>query len=90
MAMEYMVKLEAVMKSPDFKEPERRALLAMVLAGLEYLHANWIMHRDLKPQNVLLNKEGVAKIVDFGFARRVSSPRRQLTSKVCTRQFRAP
>jgi serine/threonine protein kinase len=37
-----------------------------VATGLKYLHANGVMHRDIKPQNILVNKEGVSKICDFG------------------------
>ena len=39
-----------------------------IVAGLAYLHAEGIIHRDIKPQNILLTADGIAKIADFGAA----------------------
>ena len=49
------------------------------LLGLEYLHSNWILHRDLKPNNLLMNRDGILKIADFGLAKFYGSPNRQYT-----------
>ncbi len=48
------------------------------------------MHRDLKPQNVLVNKEGGLKIADFGLGRAFCPPIRALTHEVVTLWYRAP
>ena len=39
-----------------------------IVAGLAYLHSEGVIHRDIKPQNILLTADGIAKIADFGAA----------------------
>ena len=58
--------------------------------GLEYLHAHWVLHRDLKPNNLLINSKGELKITDFGLAKTFGSPNRILTHQVVTRWYRSP
>ena len=67
-----------------------KSYVLQTLLGLEYLHSNWILHRDLKPNNLLMNKDGVLKIADFGLAKFYGSPNRQYTHIVVTRWYRAP
>ncbi|KAI1501270.1 kinase-like domain-containing protein [Biscogniauxia marginata] len=79
----------------DMPEPflasEVKTLLRQLAAGLAYLHDRWVLHRDLKTSNLLLNNRGRLKIADFGMARYVGDPAPpRLTQLVVTLWYRAP
>ena len=61
-----------------------------MLRGLNFCHARGVMHRDLKPQNLLVTKDGRLKIADFGLARAFCPPIRPLTHEVVTLWYRPP
>ncbi|XP_058806186.1 cyclin-dependent kinase-like 1 isoform X2 [Phymastichus coffea] len=67
-----------------------RRHIFQVLRGLNFCHGNHIMHRDVKPENVLVSPNGVIKLCDFGFARMVSGANESCTDYVATRWYRAP
>ena len=56
-----------------------------LIKGVYYLHAHRILHRDLKPQNLLINKDGNLKLADFGLARAFGIPLRTYTHEVSMR-----
>ena len=60
---------EIIETEGPFDPDDVAALIEQVAAGLDYAHARGIIHRDIKPQNILVTREGLAKIVDFGIAR---------------------
>ncbi|KAL1409496.1 Cyclin-dependent kinase catalytic subunit [Vanrija albida] len=61
-----------------------------LVKGLYYCHAHRVLHRDLKPQNLLIDKEGNLKLADFGLARAFGIPLRTYTHEVVTLWYRAP
>ncbi|GIC85125.1 CDC2/CDK family serine/threonine-protein kinase [Aspergillus udagawae] len=78
----------------DMREPflpsEIKTLMLQILSGLEFLHSHWIMHRDLKTSNLLMNNRGEIKIADFGMARYYGDPPPKLTQLVVTLWYRSP
>jgi len=60
-----------------------------ILEGLKYLHAHDVVHRDLKPDNVLISEDGSVKIVDFGVSRALTKSRKA-ASKTGTIFYMAP
>jgi p38 MAP kinase len=76
--------------SIEITENHTKYLACQILRGLKYMHSAGVLHRDLKPQNILINSNLAARICDLGLAR-VSAPRDGLsTGYVTTRWYRAP
>ncbi|CAH1173965.1 unnamed protein product [Phaedon cochleariae] len=67
-----------------------RSYMKQLIEALAYLHSHRILHRDLKPQNLLVDKEGHIKLADFGLSRSFSLPTRTYTHEVVTMWYRAP
>ncbi|KAK2159761.1 hypothetical protein LSH36_147g09026, partial [Paralvinella palmiformis] len=84
--LEIIIKDMSIILTP----PHIKSYIVQTLQGLEYLHRHWILHRDMKPNNLLINEQGVLKIGDFGLARFYGSPGRIYTHQVVTRWYRPP
>jgi len=67
-----------------------KSFLYQLLRGIAYCHEHRVLHRDLKPQNLLINMGGELKLADFGLARAFGIPVRNYTHEVVTLWYRAP
>ncbi|KAL0297251.1 UNVERIFIED_CONTAM: Cell division control protein 2A [Sesamum radiatum] len=78
---------------PEFSQDPRlvKMFLYQILRGIAYCHSHRVLHRDLKPQNLLIDRRTNAlKLADFGLARAFGIPVRTFTHEVVTLWYRAP
>ena len=67
-----------------------KSVMYQILKGIDFLHSKKILHRDLKPQNVLIDSQLRVKIADFGLSRSYTIPIKKYTKEVLTLWYRAP
>ncbi|KAI1307138.1 kinase-like domain-containing protein [Xylaria venustula] len=67
-----------------------KKFMSQLCEGVRYCHSHRVLHRDLKPQNLLINRDGNLKLADFGLARAFGVPLRTYTHEVVTLWYRAP
>lgn len=89
---------QLIHKDKAILEPKHiKCIMLQVLTGLKFMHEQKIMHRDLKPGNLLMSAEGIVKYSDFGLARYYNKEELKdhdesgrLTRNVATRYYRPP
>lgn len=67
-----------IKRNHGFNETQAKFYAANVFLAFEYLHANKVIFRDLKPENVMIGANGYLKLIDFGFAKRIHGLTRTL------------
>jgi len=86
--------LHAVIRADILQPIHKKFIIYQLLKALKYMHSGNLLHRDMKPSNILLNSDCSVKVADFGLARSVSDSGCNtgpvLTDYVATRWYRAP
>jgi mitogen-activated protein kinase 15 len=86
--------LHAVIRANILEDIHKRYIMYQCFRALKFIHTADLLHRDMKPSNVLLNSECHVKVCDFGLARSIASIDEEktytLTDYVATRWYRAP
>ena len=67
-----------------------KKFLRELLEAVDILHAKMIMHRDIKPDNILIDKHGRVKLADFGLAKKASFLQRRKSNAIVSLWYRAP
>lgn len=67
-----------------------KAWMGMLARAVWFCHDNFVLHRDIKPNNLLIAADGEVKLADFGLARGFADPGRRMTANVITRWYRPP
>jgi cyclin-dependent kinase 7 len=83
--------LEKMMRQKIASTPEDiKCYMLQLLEGIAFCHSQFILHRDLKPGNLLVNSDGILKITDFGLARLFGREQERLSPEAVTIWYRPP
>lgn len=85
--------LEMLIRDSDhvrYGAADIKAWMGMLTRAVWFCHENFVLHRDIKPNNLLIAADGEVKLADFGLARSFSDPYKIMTSNVITRWYRPP
>ena len=93
MVFEYVdYDLSGILKSSDvvLTKAHIKSFTKQLLEGVHYLHKNMILHRDIKSANILITRDNVLKIADWGLARFYQKDNTRMTNPVVTLWYRSP
>lgn len=94
LVLEYLPRgdLEMLIKDSDihYGAADVKAWMGMLTRGVWFCHENFVLHRDIKPNNLLIASDGEVKLADFGLARSFADPYLNMTHQVITRWYRPP
>ena len=82
--------MDSVVSTGGLSPIQIKAILYQMIRGVSFCHSHRVLHRDLKPQNLLIDKDRNLKLADFGLARAFGIPVRTYTHEVVTLWYRAP
>ncbi len=71
-------------------EEEARYCFIEILLGIQYLHGQNIIYRDIKPENIMIDMDGNLKIADFGLSKHVVRPNDLATTYCGSPEYMAP
>jgi len=97
LVFEYMeTDLHAVIRAGILEDIHKQYIMYQLIKAIKYMHSANVLHRDMKPSNLLLNSECFLQVADFGLARSIAALENEkeanpvLTDYVATRWYRAP
>jgi cyclin-dependent kinase 7 len=93
LVFEYMdTDLENVIKDRSLvlSAADIKAYMLGMLNALCHCHENWVVHRDIKPNNFLISRDGMIKLTDFGLSRIYGAAQKRYTNQVFARWYRPP
>lgn len=94
LVLEYLPRgdLEMLIKDENihYGAADVKAWMGMLSRGVWFCHENFVLHRDIKPNNLLIASDGEVKLADFGLARSFADPYLNMTYQVITRWYRPP